>query len=132
MKKGQISVEVMYSVGIMIIIFIILSGISFNRKMEIIKLDDFLNKKNECLHLSDVITGVHASGDRTTAIVNIKYVTDVFNTGAIEVKDATTTPTSVEASCTFHGSLITPSQTTNMQGFYRVKNSDGYIQFEKV
>ncbi len=133
MRKGQISIEIMYAVGVMIIIFILLTGISFNRRYELIKLDDFLNKKNECLRISDSVTGIQASGNSTISIVNIKYYTDAYSTGVILVKDAqTTTPTSVEASCTFHGNLSNPLQTVNMKGQYRIKNREGSIFFEKV
>ena len=132
MKKAQISVEIMYAVGVMIIIFIILSGISFNRRIEIIKLDDFLDKKNECLRLSDIITGIQASGNETTAIVNIKYPTDAYTDGALLVKGTAITPTTVEASCTYHGTLSNGTNALDLQGPYRIKNANSLIKFEKI
>ena len=46
-KKGQISTEVIYAIGVMMIVFFILSSINFVRTTDLGKLNDFLKKKNE-------------------------------------------------------------------------------------
>ena len=108
MKKGQISLEVMYSVGIMIIIFIILSGISFERKITLDRLDRFLERKNECYRIANVIDGVHANGHETIAQFTVFNPVTIQTNGVIIVRESDAgeeTTRSIEAFCSYHASV---------------------------
>mgnify|MGYP001591403797 CR=1 FL=1 len=112
MKKGQISTEVMYSIGVMIFIFIILTGISFNRRSEVRKLDEFIEKRNECLKIANLLTSINTFGDisiynNTQGYVKItlKNYADILTNGIIVVRDTNITPQSIEATCTFNAHI---------------------------
>jgi len=130
-KKAQISLEVLYSVGIMIIIFIILTGISFERKNTLNRLDSYLERKNECYRIANIIDGVHANGDNTIATFTIINPVDIQTNGVIIVQDEGVQKgyidpeRSIEAHCTYHGNVVQP--VTNEKGIATVTNTDGDI-----
>ena len=84
-KKGQISTEVIYSVGVMIVIFLLLTGITFNRRMDVRKSDDYLNKRTECLKISNTVSSLSSSGDGTQRIIQIIYNVTITNQSRIIV-----------------------------------------------
>lgn len=69
--KGQISTEIMYAVGVMIVIFLLLTGVTMNRKSELRKMDDYLQKRNECFRISNAISSLTAAGFNTQAILTL-------------------------------------------------------------
>ena len=106
MKKAHISTEVMYSIGVMVVIFLILTGISFNRNRELEKTSDFLKKKSECLKVSDTLSTMWLSGSEMEANITFKYTTSIFRvSGIIFVGETTETTTSVEATCTYNANI---------------------------
>ncbi len=102
-RRGQISTEVMYAVGVMIMIFLLLTGISFNRRGELQKMDDYLQKRHECLKISNTIASLTAAGFNTRAIITIYNKVWVFNSGRIAVDPSPTS--SKETPCTFVGNI---------------------------
>ena len=105
MKTGQISMEVMYAVGVMIVIFLILTGISFQHRRDIADTDEFLKKKNECLKLADTLSVLGLGQADMNMNLTFKYTTHLYKTGVVLVGDTTETVSSIEATCAFSGTL---------------------------
>src|SRR3989344_1606277 len=102
-RRGQISTEIMYAVGVMIMIFLLLTGISFNRRSELRKMDDYLQKRNECLKVSNTLASLTAAGFNTRAVLTVYNKVWIYNTGRITVDPSTTS--SKETPCTFIGNI---------------------------
>ncbi len=102
-RRGQISTEIMYAVGVMIMIFLLLTGISFNRRGELRKMDDYLQKRNECLKISNAIASLTSSGFNTRKIITPQYPVQVLSNGRIVVDPSTTS--AKETPCTYVGAV---------------------------
>lgn len=109
-KQGQISTEIMYAVGVMIMIFLLLTGVTFNRKSELRRMDDYLQKRNECLRIANTISSLTASGFNTEATIFVYYGGRVFNNSRIVV--GYDPASEKETPCTYVG-IISPD---NLQG----------------
>ncbi len=131
-NHGQISIEVMYSVGVMVIVFMILLGISFTRRGEVTKLEDYLNKRNECLRIANFITGVNNGGQGTSATLyiyhNVSFVTDKV----IQVTEAEEEITTIDATCTYIANVTLPTPPTLQPlSTYLLENKEGIILITK-
>ena len=93
----------MYAVGVMIGIFLLLSGISFNRRSELRKMDDYLQKRDECLKISNTIASLTSSGFNTRSIFSVRYPTRIYPDGRILIDPSTTGDQ--ETPCTYVGSV---------------------------
>ncbi len=110
-RRGQISTEIMYAVGVMIMIFLLLTGVTFNRRGELKKMDDYLQKRNECLKVSNTIASLSASGFNTRAIISVYNKVWVYGNGRIVI-DPSQTGTK-ETPCSFAGKIHLPSTSSN-------------------
>jgi Na+-transporting NADH:ubiquinone oxidoreductase subunit NqrC len=124
-RKGQISAEVMYAVGVMLIIFIILTGISFNRRFEIRDTQEYLDKRNQCLKLADILVSTQAGREGTFAEVYARYPTQLFKSGVIIVDPDPSNPDAIEASCTVLGNIRFIPNTGSLPGqtYYNILNA---------
>ncbi|MEK6903063.1 MAG: hypothetical protein AABW64_00255 [Nanoarchaeota archaeon] len=129
-KKGQISTEVIYSVGVMIVIFLLLTGITFNRRMDVRKSDDYLNKRTECLKISNTVSSLSSSGDGTQRIIQIIYNVTITNQSRIIVSETGATPKTVEAVCTYTGN--TAGAEIAGLGQYIFNNTKGVVYINKA
>lgn len=102
-QKGQISTEIMYAVGVMILIFLLLSGISFNRRSELQKVDDHLQKRSECLKIANTLASLTASGFNSRAVLTLSNPVWIYPNGRIVIAPSTTSTT--ETSCTYVGNI---------------------------
>ena len=71
-KKGQVSIEIMYSVGVLLIIFLLLTVMTFNKKIDVERTRDIIDKKNDCNQISSAINRVLALGDGYNATFTFK------------------------------------------------------------
>lgn len=122
-KQGQISTEIMYAVGVMIMIFLLLTGVTFNRKSELQRMDDYLQKRNECLRIANTISSLTASGFNTEATIFIYYGGRVFNNNRIVVAFDPTGTSKKETPCTYVG-VISPNDPQG--GFTDLSASTSY------
>jgi hypothetical protein len=129
-KKGQISTEVIYSVGVMVVIFLLLTGITFNRRMDVRKSDDYLNKRTECLKISNTVSSLSSSGDGTQRTISITYNVTITNQSRIIVSETGATPKTVEAVCTYTGS--TAGAEVAGLGNYNFNNTKGVVYINKA
>ena len=129
-RDAQISLEVMYAVGTMIIMFLILTGVNFNREREVTDLREYTTKLDRCNELAQYINGVYTLGDNATARFYTRqyvfYIDDISQ--SIIVSDENLA-TSIDASCTF----VAPAgeeKTLTVLTTYHVKNKEGLIYLE--
>ena len=119
-----------YSVGVMVVIFLLLTGITFNRRMDVRKSDDYLNKRTECLKISNTVSSLSASGDGTQRTIQIIYHVPISNQSRITVSETAATPKTVEAVCTYTGS--TAGAGIAGIGLYRFTNTQGVVYITKA
>lgn len=98
-RRGQISTEIMYAVGVMIMIFLLLTGVSFNRRSELRKMDDYLQKRNECLKVANTISSLTAAGFNTRSVITVYNKIWIFNNSRIAIDPLA----AKETPCTYVG-----------------------------
>ena len=132
-KKGQISTEIMYAVGVMIVIFLLLTGVTMNRKSELRKTDDYLQKRNQCFRISNAISTLTAAGFNTQAILVLPLFVNtvrVHTNGRIVVDFDPNSKK--ETPCTYIGAVnLGPGNTFfDMTGgnTYRFKNVNEQVE----
>tara|TARA_Y100000310_G_scaffold13087_1_gene13429 strand:- start:17486 stop:17893 length:408 start_codon:yes stop_codon:yes gene_type:complete len=105
-KKGQISIEIMYSIGVLMVIFILLSSVTFDRKIDVERARDTVDKRSDCIMISNALGRVASLGEGYSSEFTTTFNFDVFTTGLIIVGDvSTSSPEEIEVICTFNGNL---------------------------
>ena len=130
MKKGQIGVEIMYAVGVLLVIFIILSAIAFDRRIDIRDARDTIMKKNDCYMIANKLNSVAALGEGYTSEFKTNYFADIFDTGVIYLGDNETDEQEIELVCTFNGKL-NQSNYINLTGRWKVFNNGEDLELIK-
>ncbi len=125
-KRSQIGVEIMYSVGILMIIFLLLTGISFTRNIDLIKTDDYIKKRNECLMWSDYVSSAFSNGHNTRIEAEAGYNVNIQDNGVIEVSGEGITNKTIEATCSFAANL-SGAYSLGRGNRYEVLNQNGVI-----
>ena len=85
MKKSQISMEFMFTIGIVFFIFLIVLFFTFERRTDLRETEDILKLKNECYKISNFISAVYAGGDGTNITTKTTYVISIYNDGRVDV-----------------------------------------------
>ncbi len=129
-KKGQVSIEIMYSVGVLLIIFILLTVMTFNKKIDVEKTREIIDKRNDCNKISGSINRVLALGDGYNATFKTPHTFDVYMTELIIVGDLEPSNTEVEIICTFEGNLT--KDYLGGSGKWKAINSGGQLHLEEV
>ena len=117
MKKAQVSIEIITLIGLLVVFYIIINVISQSKKLEISNTETFLEKRNECLKLSNLISSVYASGDGTLINTTTSYVLTIYNTtyiGIRNLENATEVKTSI--------AILASEAGETTQTFYDVAN----------
>lgn len=129
-KKGQISIEIMYSVGVLLIIFILLTVMTFSKKVDVERTRDTVEKKNDCNEISSAINRVLALGDGYEATFKTIFNFDVYTSELIIVGDPDVgDPREIEVTCTFEGEI---DQDYTGTGIWKVINNAGMLKMEAV
>lgn len=128
-KKAQVSIEIMYSVGVLLIIFLLLTVMTFNKKIDVEQTRDIIDKKNDCNRISSAINRVLALGDGYNATFRTPHTFDVYTTELIIVGDAETTNSEVEVVCTFEGELTEDYLLGT--GKWKAINEKGVLRLEE-
>ncbi len=124
-KKGQISMEVMYSVGVMLTIFIIITGISFSWRLQFSHTEEYLELRDECLKIANYISMVGVGGPGTYANTYLRERTDVSRKGYLTVGVTATGPGAVEVTCGFSAN-VRDTQLAPLQ-YHGFVNDNGNI-----
>ena len=70
MKKSQANIELLYSLGTILILFLIITLISFDKNTEIKKTRDFVEKRNDCLKIANFILETFINNLNITASIS--------------------------------------------------------------
>ena len=71
MKKGQATIEFIFTTGMMVFIFIVILIVIFNRSIELNKISTETKQRDDCLRLANVITYSFLTGNNYT--LRLKY-----------------------------------------------------------
>lgn len=129
-RYAQVSLEVMFAVGTMIIMFFILTGVNFNREREVTDLREYTTKLDRCNELAQYINGVYTLGDNATAkFYTRQYAFFIDDASQSIIVSDENLASSIDASCTF----VAPAgeaKTLEILTNYDVTNKGGLIYLE--
>ena len=130
-QRAQISLEVMYAVGTMIIMFFILTGVNFNREREVNDLREYTTKLDRCNELAQHMNGIYTLGDNATSgFYTRQYVFYVDNASQSIIVSDENLAESIDASCTFVAP-IDEEETLAVLTTYRITNKGGIVYLEE-
>ena len=121
--------EVMYSVGVMLVIFIIMTGISFNRQLEIQDRSDYITKRDECYRFADYITSVATGGNGTYVDLYARHEIEILEPGVLVVGKEDGAD-SVTATCTIIAN-ITGTALSHLTR-YRISNTGTNVNITEL
>ncbi len=73
MKKGQSSLEGIFVVGAIFIIFLFILGYGFERRVDLGNNENFISQRDNCLKISNLIMGVFINGNGTEVVSEVDY-----------------------------------------------------------
>jgi len=89
MKKAQsISTELMFAVALIIIMFAVLFSFMLEKKTDTIQGGGKLDRRAECLRISNLLSSVSAGGSGTEATTKLNKLVAVFNSSLIYVAES--------------------------------------------
>ncbi len=125
-RKGQISIEMMFSIGVMLFIFILLAGVTFEKKVTVERLRESINKQNDCYVIANAFGRVSALGDGYSVTFKSIYIFDIFDNGLVMISDELgVVDGEQEIVCTYSG-LIDQEYLDNT-GIYTVTNINNQL-----
>ena len=125
-RRGQISMEVLYSVGVMFTIFLILTGISFNWRLQHAHTEQYLQQRDECFKLANYIATVGIGGHGTYANVYVREMTEVSREGYLVVGVTASGPGVVESNCGFSANTRDTIISPPLQ-YHTISNINGNV-----
>lgn len=79
MKKGQTSVEGIFVIGAVFLMFLFILGYGFNKRTDNQNAEKFVSQRDTCIKISNLITGAFINGNGTEIISNSEYEFDLLN-----------------------------------------------------
>lgn len=126
MEKGQISIEFMIFIGIILLIFAFLIGLSASNRSVLIRNNQFIDLRSECLKLSNNIFGAYIGGDGMEIEDRINYgIQLVPSSNLIIVTDGED-----EVTCTLPFNSF--SSVNLIEGDIELKNDGGSVDVSNV
>ncbi|MBI2672272.1 hypothetical protein HYX16_05035 [Candidatus Woesearchaeota archaeon] len=119
-KKGQVSTEFVFSIGIILLMFLTIATFSVDRNTILNKLYDSVKQKNECLRISNIINSVYVGGDGTESNFKTEYLITLYNSSTIGVQKAENITEVIDNKIAFLASEAGPSS----QDFYNKINNN--------
>ena len=80
-RKAQVAPELMLGIGIIMTLFILITIFAVNKQIEVREVEDYINQRNECLKLANVINSLYINGPGTS----VRLETDYYVTFLIQV-----------------------------------------------
>lgn len=87
MSRAQITIEFMFVIGIIMLIFIIFLGFALDKRADLRDREKFLEKRNECFKVADLVTSVFAAGHGAEATHSTDYIITIFNSSRMQVEE---------------------------------------------
>jgi len=131
-KKAQVSIEIIYSVGVLLLIFIMLSGVTLSRKGVVDDTREFIEKRDTCLKISNKLNGILTLEEGFETNFKTIYEVEITDSGMIIVGDeGGENPKEVEAYCSFPGGLVGDVGVVKDAGKYKAYKINGEINITK-
>lgn len=92
MRKSQISIEILFSIGFSIFVFIVLLGFTMDKRQEVSETETTLEEKAECHKISNLISGVYSAGPGTGLIETLVLDASIDADNSITVGSYTCKP----------------------------------------
>lgn len=122
-KKGQISIEFLFSIGIVLVIFIMLIFLSFEKTKEVRGIEKILDKKAECIRMANMISGVFSLGPGAEKTSYTDYRIYARNNTVLEVQRDGHTQLEPPVQCRFSANIY----DKNFTGTFKVSNVNNII-----
>lgn len=120
--KGQLSLETMFAVGVVLVLFIMALSFSFVKKQELLETQQVLQAKAECLVLADMLSSMLTLGPTSNASLHLYFKHSVSNSSSIRSYN---NDSAVELTfCNYMG-VVGPY--TNLSGDVHVQNVAGNV-----
>ena len=127
MKRGQISIEIMYSVAVLLVIFLVLSSATFERKVQVEDTRDAVEKRSDCIMISNALSRVATLGEGYSSTFKTIHNFDIFDTGLIVVGDVGDIgPKEIEVICSYSG-VLNQTSYDDYIGAWKVNNTKGVL-----
>lgn len=78
-RKAQISIEFLFALGIILLLFLVLFAFWFEKNIEVKKTGDYLEKKNECTRVASLLSSAFIGGDGTKIKISSIYYISIYN-----------------------------------------------------
>lgn len=85
-KRGQISSGVMLGVGTIVFLFLIIAVFTLNRNVELKDTQEYIEKRNECLKISNYINSVFSAGPGSQVETHTDFLITIFNESIISIQ----------------------------------------------
>lgn len=126
-KKSQVSIEFLIAIGFILVIFILLLWLINDRRVEIRKTEQYMEERNLCLKISNLINGVFLNGDGNRVDIEVDYQVQVSNRTMYVGPD--------KVVCNFIPEDV--SNSTNRffllnKGNIRIRNDNGVVVIKNV
>ena len=127
MKKSQISLEFMFSIGIIFFVFLVIFAFVIDRNKELSDSTKELNKRNDCLLISSLLSSAIVAGDGIIINASIGYNASInYTNPGSNYKEL-----DVEGSgCRL--AVHTVSNARLKKGVIRIENGNNYMDIENV
>lgn len=125
-KEGQISIEVMTSIAVLLVIFLITLAFTVSKRLEIARAEEYFERKGECDLLANAITQTSMLGDGAQSALSIDRNISIFNKSMlIMVWDQ-----KERAFCSIEKLKI--ANYTNISGNLLIRNNLGKINITRL
>lgn len=122
MEKAQISIEFLFSIGLIFLIFLMLLAVILDKEYEIRVSESTLGKLSECQRIANIITALASSNDGMKIEIDTDYYINVFSSGQIFANDIDSTHN--EVSCTYVANPL----SLNLNGIIRLEKAGGLVR----
>lgn len=118
-KKAQISIEFIFVVGAVLVIFLIILAFSFEKTSDIRKMKAETELLDECNKVSNAILNTIIIGDKGIIKASVSNTVDIFDYGIISINNGVST-----VECNYIGKIDT---TLGLKKAITFTNTNGNI-----
>ena|SRR3989344_1835310 len=119
MKKAQVSIETLMMIGVIIVFFISIVLFAFYKNIETRNTEDYLDRKDNCLKISGLISEAYTNGHGTLIISNTKYNITIEDELLVDDNGI---------GCYYHANILSSEIKNN----FRIRNLNNNIIIENV
>ncbi|MBS3172315.1 hypothetical protein J4438_01895 [Candidatus Woesearchaeota archaeon] len=108
-RKSQVTPEIMFGVGTIMFLFLLIAVFTLNYQIKLGEQEDYIEKRSECLKMTNLINSVYVSGPGTEVQTHTDFVITAFNGSIISVGGGVATSVGEEPIIAFLASEAGPT-----------------------